>query len=232
MRVRLICRLILQAIKQKNAGSHLLSIDEKTGVQALERIAKGQPVKVGQLRRIEHEYKRHGTTCLMAAQDIGSGKLFHHHLHPTRTEEDFLDFIKATVDKFPQQDEVVFLTDQLNTHMSASLVKWIAEHLGFKKELGKKGYKGILKNKQSRKIFLQDPGHRIRFIYTPKHCSWLNPIENWFSKLQRHVITYGSFTSVEDLKEKIEQYIQFYNACLVKPMNWKFKGYDDNDSKK
>lgn len=69
----------------------------------------------------------------MAAQDIGNGKLVHHHLHPKRTEEDFLNFIKATADKFRGQDEVVFLTDQLNTHKSASLVKWIAEHLGLKK---------------------------------------------------------------------------------------------------
>jgi FMN-dependent NADH-azoreductase len=107
----------------------------------------------------------------MAAQDVGSGKLFHHHLHPTRTEEDFLDFIKATIDKFPQQDEVVLLTDQLNTHMSASLVQWIAVQVGFKEGLGKKGHKGILKDMQSRKTFLEDPRHRIRFVYTPKHCS-------------------------------------------------------------
>jgi transposase len=162
----------------------------------------------------------------MAAQDVGSGRLFHHHLHPTRTEEDFLDFIKATIDKFPQQDKVVLLTDQLNTHMSASLVEWIAEQIGFKGELGKKGYNGILKSKKSRKAFLEETSHRIRFVYTPKHCSWLNPIENFFSKLQRQVIRYGNFSSVEDLEEKIGFYIQFYNSCLLKPLNWKFEGFD------
>ena len=78
---------------------------------------------------------------------------------------------------------------------------------------------------KTRQAFLEDETHSIRFVYTPKHCSWLNPIENWFAKLQKHTIKNGNFSSVKELEGKIEQYIEYYNKCLTKPLNWKFKGF-------
>ena len=204
---------------------HLVSVDEKTNIQALERITAEHPMEKGSPRRIEYEYIRHGTTCLMASTDVGTGKLLSHRLHPTRNEEDFLCFIKQTVASFPPEDQIIFMADQLNTHQSESLVKWVAQQIGFEEPLGIKGRKGILKSMKTRKTFLQMEQHRIRFVYTPKHCSWLNPIENWFAKLQRHVISHGHFTSVEELERKIEIYIDFYNLCLYKPLNWEFKGF-------
>ena len=105
------------------------------------------------------------------------------------------------------------------------MVKWVAKEVGFEGDLGKKGVSGILKNMVSRQAFLEEEQHRIRFVYTPKYCSWLNPIENWFAKLQRHIITGGSFCSVEQLEQDIKAYIEFYNRCLVKPLKWKFKGF-------
>ena len=118
------------------------------------------------------------------------------------------------------------MSDQLNTHVSETLVRWIAECEGYDEGLGKKGREGILKNMVTRRRFLEKEEHRIRFVFTPKHCSWLNPIENWFAKLQRHVISNGNFSSVEELKIKIEAYVAFYNECLAKPLKWKFKGFD------
>ena len=97
--------------------------------------------------------------------------------------------------------------------------------INFEGDLGKKRRSGILFDKKSRMAFLENPNHRIRFVYTPKHCSWLNPIENWFAKLQRHVIKNGNFSSVKELENKIKQYIIYYNKCLAKPLNWKFKGF-------
>lgn len=230
LRVALICQLILAAIKQtvqqEHPNTHLVSVDEKTGIQALQRIHEGQPMRVGCARRIEYEYERKGTMCLMAAINVGKGQISHYRLHPTRTEQDFLLFIQQTVTHFPKKDKVILMADQLNTHLSASLVKWIASETGFKGDLGKKNCQGILKNIASRKAFLEDATHRIRFVYTPKHCSWLNPIENWFAKLQRHVIQHGNFESVENLCDKIVRYIDFYNQCLAKPFHWKFKGFD------
>lgn len=203
----------------------MLSIDEKTGIQALERVEGIAPESKGFHRRKEFEYIRHGTIGLMAAVEVATGNITNHRLHPTRNEEDFLAFIETTVARFPEQDEIVLMVDQLNTHQSESLVRWLASQIGFEGDLGTKGYKGILRSMKTRKTFLEDKSHRIRFVYTPKHCSWLNPIENWFSKLQRHVIRNGNFSSVDALKNKIESYISFYNRCLLKPLNWKFKGF-------
>lgn len=203
----------------------MLSIDEKTGIQALERVEGVAPESRGLHRRKEFEYIRHSTTGLMAAVNVAKGDVVNHRLHPTRNEADFLAFIETTVARFPQQDEVVLMVDQLNTHQSESLVRWVARQIGFEGDLGTKAYTGILRNMKTRKAFLEDESHRIRLVYTPKHCSWLNPIENWFAKLQRHVIRNGNFSSGDDLKNKIESYIRFYNRCLLKPLKWKFKGF-------
>lgn len=225
LRVALICNLILESVQGLRPGRHVISVDEKTGIQALERVMGVAPQSKGQHQRKEFEYIRHGTTCLMAAIDVGKGNIVNQRLHPTRTEEDFASFVQATVGLFPVEDEVVLLADQLNTHLSESLVRWIAGQIGFMEDLGTKGYKGILKSQESRMEFLENPDHRIRFVFTPKHCSWLNPVENWFAKLQRHVINNGSFSSVKELNDKISTYIGFYNRCLVKPLKWKFNGF-------
>jgi transposase len=164
----------------------------------------------------------------MAAFDVAKGNIANQRVRPTRTEADFTEFIKETVNIFPAEDEIVFLADQLNTHMSETLVIYIAKLINFEGNLGKKGNRGILKNMESRKAFLENPDHRVRFLFTPKHCSWLNPIENWFAKIQRHVIKNGNFSCVKELEDKIKDYIDFYNRCLIKPLNWKFKGFFKN----
>lgn len=199
----------------------VISVDEKTGMQALSRkesCSKGS-------RRLDFEYQRNGTSCLMAAVDVKDGAIAHYKLTKTRKEEDFLEFVKGTVQKYPQEQQVVFIADQLNTHLSESLVRWVAQQIDFQEDLGKKRYKGILKSKKTRQAFLENKAHRIRFVYTPKHCSWLNPIENWFARLQRQVIQYGNFASIAALNDKVEQYIEYYNESLKKPLNWKFKGF-------
>ncbi len=213
-----ICSLILQATKGE---IHLISVDEKTGIQALER----QIVSHQGGQRIEAEYTRHGTTCLLAALEVGQGEVVHHISNDTRKEEDYLAFIQGLVSKYPEEDSLIILADNLNTHMSASLVEWVAQEIGFEGDLGTKGYKGILKSMKSRKQFLEDPTHRIRFVYTPKHCSWLNPIENWFAKLQRQAINKESFESKQYLVEEIDRYIEYYNKYLAKPFKWKFEGF-------
>lgn len=221
----MVCQLILNAINEKLVNAHVISVDEKTSIQALERIHPEAPMKKGKPQRIETEYTRHGTSCLTAAINVKDGSIVHHWMNPTRTEDDFLFFVKQTVSKIPKEERIIFLLDQLNTHKSATLVEWIAKQENFKEPLGKKGYKGILKSMKSRMTFLENPDNRIRFVFTPKHCSWLNPIENWFSKLQKHVITYGNFSSVEVLENKIDAYVKFHNNCLMKPLKWKFKGF-------
>ncbi|TAJ11267.1 hypothetical protein DMA11_17635 [Marinilabiliaceae bacterium JC017] len=95
----------------------------------------------------------------------------------------------------------IIVCDQLNAHKSESLVKCVAKQINYKGELGIKGKSGILKSMKIRMMFLEDKTHRIRFQFTPKHCSWMNQIENWFSFLQKRVIKNGQFRSVEILEE-------------------------------
>jgi transposase len=116
---------------------------------------------------------------------------------PTRTEGDFVAHIDRTIETDPDAGWI-FVTDQLDTHRAATLVELVARRCGIKDELGIKGKSGILKSKKTRRAFLEDPAHRIRFIYTPRHCSWLNQVEIWFSILARRLLKRSSFPSRED----------------------------------
>jgi transposase len=205
---------------------NVYSIDEKSGIQALERIMGVAPKSKGLINRVESEYIRHGTVTLIAVQNIKDGSIPHFELVPTRTEEDFVNFMAEMIKRVPAGEKAVFLMDQLNTHKSESLVMLFARENEYTGNLGKKGKKGILKSQKSRMSFLENSNFRLRILYTPKHCSWLNPVENYFSKIQRHVIIGGSFTSVENLKSKIVGYINYSNQFYLKSLKWKFKGFN------
>lgn len=203
-------------------------MDEKTGIQALERMKIRNP-SPGKLRRIEYEYTRHGTTCLIGAINVQTGKMDYFTIQATRKEKDMVAFIDQICSDIPAEDKITMLMDQLNTHKSEGLVRYIAEQIGYEGDLGTKGYKGILKSQKTRMAFLEQEDHRIRIVYTPKHCSWLNPIENWFGRLQRQRLRNASFPSVEVLIQKLTGYIYFANKFLAKPYKWKFKGFLKNE---
>ena len=122
------------------------------------------------------------------------------------------------------QGEWIFIMDQLNTHKSAGLVELVADLCGVREGLGEKGRIGILKDMDSRAQFLSDKNHRIRFIYTPKHCSWLNQVEIWFSILSRRLLRRANLVSTEALKARILQFIDFFNENLAKPFRWTYIG--------
>nr|WP_237743496.1 transposase [Pleurocapsa sp. PCC 7319] len=81
----------------------------------------------------------------------------------------------------------------------------------------------------SRETFLSDESHRIRFVYVPKHTSWLNQIECWFSILVRRLLKRSSFCSTEELSQKILSFIDYFNSHFSQPFVWKFKGFKDHD---
>lgn len=181
------------------------------------------PTRPGQVERIEFEYKRHGTLCLTANFDVVTGKAILPTIGPTRTEEDFVEHIAQTIDS-DVHGTWIFVVDQLNTHKSEGLVRLVAERCGIDDDLGTKGKTGILESMASRKSFLDDKSHRIRFVYTPRHASWLNQVEIWFSILSRRALKRASFTSLEDLEKRLIAFIEYFNTVLAKPFRWTYAG--------
>jgi transposase len=203
--------------------THTLSVDEMTGIQALERIAPTLSMKPGQTQRREFEYERHGTLTLIGNFHVVTGELIAPTLGPTRTEPDFASHIEQTIQLDPQA-RYVFVLDNLNIHCSATLVELVARLCGIEDDLGKKGVRGVLKSMKSRQEFLSELGHRIRFVYTPKHSSWLNQIEIVFGVIMRKVVRRGNFKSVDDLRTKLVAFIDYFNQVFAKPFKWTYTG--------
>ena len=221
--VRLVCMLYRHAAEWHAQGIHLLCTDEKTGIQALERDAPTKGVMPGWIMRMEANYTRHGTRCLIANLVVATGQIVSPSIGPTRTEADFLAHIQRTVAADPA-GQWIFVLDNLNTHQSASLVRWVAQQCHLTEDLGVKERRGILKSMASRAAFLADPAHRIRLVYVPKHTSWLNQIEIWFSILVGRLLKRINVRSTDELEQQLIAFIDYFNATMAKPFKWTYAG--------
>jgi len=177
-----------------------------------------------QVERQEFFYLRHGTQCLIANFSVAEGRIMAPSILDTRKENDFSTPLQRTLDTDPEA-LWIFIVDQLNTHKSEALVRLVASRCGIECDLGSKGKEDILKSQKTRAAFLSDKSHRIRLVYTPKHASWLNQIEIWFSILVRRRLKRASFSSKENLRQRLIKFIEYFNTTMAKPFKWTYTGY-------
>ena len=211
-------------MERAEQGEMTFSLDEMTGIQALERRMPNIPMKPGRCEKVEFEYIRHGTQALIASFNIASGQIAQADIGDTRKEEDVDRHVRRLLAQHPDASKIHLVMDCLNTHQSEALVRIVSEFEPEPPELGKKGKSGILKSMATRAAFLRDPSHLLVIHFTPRHCSWLNQIEIWFSILVRKLLRRSSFTSKAHLKTRILEFIDYFNRTMAKPFQWTYKG--------
>jgi transposase len=222
--VQEINQLYQQAPTLAQQGEAVVSTDEMTGVQALERKYPGLPLAPGKVERREFEYLRHGTLSFIVDFTVTTGQITQVSAGNTRNETDFVQHVQRTVESDPRTAKWHFIVDNLNTHQSESLVRFVADESDLTIDLGRKGKSGILQSLETRAAFLSDTSHRVVFHYTPKHASWMNQIEIWFSILVRKLLKRGNFVSVADLKTKVLAFVEYFNRTMAKPFKWTYQG--------
>jgi hypothetical protein len=147
--VRTICEWYHHAQELHEHGVHIVSTDEKTGIQANERAHPTRPMPPGLVERAECDYIRHGTQTLIANFEVATGQVMAPSVGPSRTEEDFVGHIERTISLDPAA-AWVFIVDRLNTHQSESLVRLVAKQCGIEEDVGVKGKAGILESMSTR----------------------------------------------------------------------------------
>ena len=181
---------ILRLYYETPTDEHIICVDEKPGIQALERRYADVPMKPGQCVRREFEYVRHGTLTLMGALDTRRGKGFGFLAEKTGGEV-FVELLDLVAVSYPTGRGHI-VCDNQSSHDTDDVLDWLVDH----------------------------PRWTIHF--TPKHASWLNQVECYFSKLQRRVLARGSFNSKDDLADKITRYMLWTNEHAV-PFRWSYR---------
>jgi hypothetical protein len=212
-----ICRLYVQAPVLHQRGELVICCDEKTGMQILQRKHPTIAVQPGKPEKREHEYIRHGTRALIASFVVPTGKVVWD-LGETRTSVDFAAHLAHVAAQFPDQNRFHWVLDNLNTHWSLDVCALLARLNGLP------FHKGALRTGEQRRKFLTDPEHKHVFHFTPKHGSWLNQVELWFSTLARRWLKRGDFPSAEEFTTRLQAYMDDHNEHRAHPYRWTYTG--------
>ncbi len=172
----------------------VVSIDEKTGIQAKAPTKPDTLPAPGRPTRREHEYIRDGTQCLFACLKVHEGDVLAM-TSKTRNRFDLIRFLDQLDSEIPvvEGQQIIAVSDNLSTRGTQEVQEWLAAH------------------------------PRWSFQFTPTHASWLNQVEIFFSILYRRLLKHGIFFSEEDLAEQMLAFIETYNQT-AKPFKWTYTG--------
>jgi transposase len=183
------------AVSKRKSRVAVVSYDEKPGIQAIATTAPDLPPEPGVHATFarEHEYKRHGTVSLLAGIDLITGKV-HALVKDRHRSREFIEFLKLLDAAYPRQTAIKLILDNHSAHISKETRAWLADQ----------------------------PAHRFEFVFTPKHGSWLNLIEGFFSKLARSVLRHIRVVSKQELKDRLMAAMDHFNQNPV-VHTWTYK---------
>jgi hypothetical protein len=212
-----ICQLYVNARRFYQQGRLILSSDEKTSIQALGRPHPTQEAQPGQPAKVESDYIRYGTRCLLTTFCVPTGKIVWN-LGPTRTAVDWTAHLRHVAQQSPDMKRYDWVVDNLNTHWSLDVCLLVAQWCDL--EIDKRQ----LRTGQQRRAFLRDETHKHVFHFTPTHGSWLNQVELFFSVLARRFLRRGVFGSMAEFEERLQAWLTRYNSQHAHPYQWTYTG--------
>lgn len=189
------CRVVCGHYVSPPAGATVLCVDEKRLFAHAHEPDLKPPGPRHKTTRREYEWSRNGSSVLLAAFDTATGKVYGE-CRDRRTEVDLIEFMETVAARTP--GPVVVIWDNLNVHHDGASQRWTA--------------------------FNQRHGGRFTFVHTPKHASWLNQVECWFSLLERRVLRHASFPDVASVNGRVAGFIDHWNAHEAHPFKWRFRG--------
>jgi hypothetical protein len=216
-KARNICQLYLDAPRLHEQGRLVLSSDEKTGMQILERKYPTRLAQPGHPEKRELEYIRHGTRALLTTFCVPTGQVVWN-LGPTRTSVDWVRHLDHVTTQFPLMKRFDWVVDNLNTHWGLEVCQWVA------KCSGTPFVSKALQTGLERRTVLSDPSHKHVFHFTPIHGSWLNQVELFFGVLSRRFLKRGDFANAESFEERIQRWLTTYNRDHAHPDRWTYTG--------
>ena len=189
------CRKVCRYYVAPPTGVTVICVDEKRLFAHGHKPGLKPPNRRHRRVRREYEWSRNGSSVLLAAFDVGTGKVYGE-CRDHRTADDIVEFMEAVAARFP--GKVVIIWDNLNIHYDGPSKRWTH--------------------------FNERHGGRFTFVHTPTHASWLNQVECWFSILERRVLRHASFPDVASVNARTEGFIDHWNEQEAHPFNWTFRG--------